>query len=135
MHPLWGVKALEVIPHMISFLCAKTHLEFLTHQGAKSHWLGYKMNAQLLCVRPGPYVLFQSSQLPWEVAMFISSILQMEKIEVGKDKTTCSKEKPGRSGSRVRALKFYAMKNAWEAVIITHKISQDFLSLLIHDLK
>lgn len=67
--------------------------------------------------------------------MFISSILQMEKTEVGKRKTTCSKEKPGRSGSRVRALKFYAMKNAWEAVIITHKISPDFLSLLIHDLK
>lgn len=40
-----------------------------------------KMKAQPLCVRPDPglYVLFQSSQHPYEVDVVISPILQMKK--------------------------------------------------------
>jgi len=53
----------------------------VTRQGANSCRFGHKMTAQLLCARPGPgpYVLFQSSQLPYEVARVVSPILQMKK--------------------------------------------------------
>lgn len=46
------------------------------------------VNVQVLRVRPapGPYALVQSSQLPWEGAMVISSILQMDKQRWGKVK-------------------------------------------------